>query len=165
MAISYLNSQGVMVYIVSPSLGETTPTPALILAGDAVVCPQSIGSLEQTRPVTEYRCLSTEDSAKSVGSIGRGSIELGLLFDPTDTAGQDALATAFANNDEITVGIELSDRDTTVGPTGVSGTIFAFNAFVSAISVGIEQDAAVTYTVTVEIASAITELAAVAGTA
>lgn len=165
MAISYINSQGVMVWVVSPSLGETTPTPALILAGDAVVCPQSIGSLEQTRPVTEYRCLSTNDSAKSVGSIGRGNIELGLLFDPEDTAGQDALAAAFAANTEITIGIELSDRDISVGPNGVSGTIFAFNAYVSAVSVGIEQDAAVTYTVTVEISSDITELAAVAGTA
>lgn len=154
MAISIINSQGVLMYVVSPSLGETAPTVALIQAGDLVGCPQSIGSIEQTRTVTEYKCLSSNDSVKSLGSIGRGNLEIGLLFDPDDTAGQDALKTAFASNAEVTIGIELSDN------AGVSGTIFAFNAYVSSVSVGIEQDAAVTYTVTVEIASDVTELAA-----
>ena len=156
MAISIINSQGVQMYVVSPSLGETAPTVALIQAGDLVGCPQSIGSIEQTRTVTEYKCLSSNDSVKSLGSIGRGNLEIGLLFDPDDTAGQDALKTAFASNAEVTIGIELSDNG------GTNGTIFAFNAYVSSVSVGIEQDSAVTYTVTVEIASDVTELAAAA---
>lgn len=169
MAISYLESQGTIVYILSEAVAATiTGTPAtdrpIILGGDVVGCPQSIGSIEETRNVTEYKCMSSNDTAKALGSISRGNIQLGLLFNPDDTAGQDALKTAFQTNAVIGVGIELPDRDITVGSTGVSGTIFYFEGGVSAVSVGIEQDAAITYTVTIEISSEVTEYAAVAGT-
>jgi len=154
MAIKKVNSQGMKMYIVSPGLGVTAPTVALIQAGSLVGCPQSVGSIEQTRNVTEYKCMSSDESAKALGSIQRGNIEIGLLFDPTDAAGQAALKSAFANNTEVTIGIELPDT------AGTSGTIFAFNAAISGVSVGLVQDEAVTYNVTAEIASAITELAA-----
>ena len=154
MAIPVINSQGMKMYIVSPSLGATPPTVVLIQAGDLVGCPQSVGNLDQTRTVTEYKCMSSDESAKALGSIQRGNIEIGLLFDPDDALGQDALKTAFADNAEITIGIELPDD------AGVSGTIFAFNAAISGVSIGIVQDEAVTYTVTAEIASEITEIAA-----
>ena len=156
MAIPVINSQGMIMYIVSPSLGITPPTAALIMAGDVVGCPQSVGNLDQTRTVTEYKCMSSDESAKALGSIQRGNIEIGLLFDPEDAAGQLALKTAFADNAEITIGIELPD----VGGTGTggNGTIFAFNASISGVSIGIVQDEAVTYTVTAEIASEITEI-------
>ena len=156
MAISYLNSQGTVVWILDAATAATiTGTPAtdvpIIKAGDAVGCPQSIGSIEETRTVTEYRCMSSDDNAKALGSISRGNLELSLLFDPEDAAGQAALKAAFAANTNVGVGIELPDN------AGVSGTIFYFEGGVSAISVGIEQDAAVTYTVTVEISSDVTE--------
>ena len=168
MAISYLNSQGTLVYLISAALADTVDqaVPAddlvVILGGDAVGCPQSIGSIEETRTVTEYKCMSSNDSAKALGSISRGNIEMGLLFDPTDVLGQDLLKDSFANNLLIGVGIELPDE---VGGAGAVGTIFYFEGKVSAVSVGIEQDAAVTYTVTVEISSDVTEYAAVAGSA
>ena len=151
---SIINSQGMKAYIISPSLGATPPTVTLIQAGDLVGCPQSLGNIEETRAVTEYKCMSSNESAKALGSITRGNLEIGLLFDPTDTAGQDALKTAFADNAEVTIGIELPNTG------GVSGTIFAFNAGISGISIGIVQDEAVTYTVTAEISSDVTEIAA-----
>ena len=171
MAISYLNSQGTVIYLISAALADTVDqvTPAddllVILAGDAVICPQSIGSLEETRTVTEYKCMSSDDSAKALGSISRGNIELGLLFDPDDADGQAVLKAAFADNLRLGIGIELPDRDDALGETLMSGTVFYFEGSVSAISVGIEQDAAVTYTVTVEISSDVVEYAAVAGSA
>ena len=154
MAISVINSQGMVVYIVSPSLGLTPPTAALIQAGDAVGCPQSLGNIEQTRAVTEYKCMSSDDSAKALGSIQRGNVEIGLLFDPADVAGQAALKAAFAANSEVTVGIELPNT------LGTNGTIFAFNGGISAVSLGLVQDEAVTYTVTIEVASSVTEIPA-----
>jgi len=109
--------------------------------------------------------MSSNDSAKALGSISRGNIEIGLLFDPEDVLGQDILKTAFANNTLIGVGIELPDEDISGGTTDAAGTIFYFEGGVSAVSVGIEQDAAVTYTVTIEISSDVTEYPMIAGTA
>lgn len=169
MAVNIINSQGTILWVLDSATADTiTGTPAtdvpIILGGDQVGCPQSIGTIEQTRTVTEYKCLSSNESAKALGAIERGNIEVGLLFDPTDTAGQDALKTAFNANEKVGFGIELSDEDVSVGPTGASGTIFYFEGKISSTSIGIEQDAGVMYTVVVEIASDVTEYAMVAGT-
>ncbi len=45
---------------------------------------------------------------------------------------------------------------------GLNGTIYYFDAKISAVSTGIAQDAAVTYTVTAEISSVIGEIPAAA---
>ena len=154
MSISVLNSQGTKVYILEATSG--TKTVAEIQAGDLVGCPQTIGNIEETRAVTEYKCMSSNDSAKAVGSIQRGNLEIGLLLDPADVAGQAALKSAFASALTCVIGVELPD----LGGGSTNGTIFYFDGIVSAVSIGIEQDAAVTYTVTVEVASIVSELAA-----
>lgn len=152
MAIGVINSQGMVLMVATSVL--TTPVYSDFSLADAVGCPQSVGTIEQTRTVTEYKCMSSNETVKSLGAIERGNIEVGLLFDPTDTAGQDALKSAFTANTEFLFGIELSDN------AGTNGTTFAFIGSVSAVSVGLAQDEAVTYTVTIEIASDITEIAA-----
>ena len=151
MAISILNSQGTMVYVIEDTSG--TKTVSEIQSGKLVGCPQSLGALEETRAVTEYKCLSSDESAKAVGAISRGNLVIGLLLDVADIAGQDALKSAFASGNTAVVGIELPNS------TGVSGTIYYFDALVSSVSTGIEMDAAITYEATVEIASVISELA------
>lgn len=170
MAINVINSQGTLAYVLDAATAATiTGTPAtdipIIQGGDLIGCPQSIGNIEQTRAVTEYKCMSNNESAKALGSIERGNVEIGLLFDPTDTAGQDALKAAFAANTVVGLGLELPDADTSVGETGASGTIFYFEGGLSSVSIGIVQDEAVTYTVVIEIGSDVTEYTAVAGTA
>jgi hypothetical protein len=158
MAITVLNSQGTKVYVLDvPATAWTDCTAAAtaILAGKLVGCPQSLGDLSETRSVTEYKCLSSNESAKALGGISRGSLEIGLLLDPTDAAGQKALKDAFASNKTIVVGIELPNKPTTGTPK--NGTIFWFEASVSGVSTGIAMDAAISYTVTLEISSAITE--------
>lgn len=152
--IPVLNSQGTKIYIIEDESGTQTATE--IQAGDLVGCPQSIGNLDETRSVTEYKCLSTDDSAKAVGSISRGNIEIGLLLDPSDAVGQAALRSAFASGLTCVIGIELPDT------LGSNGTIFYFDSVISSVSIGIEQDSAVMCTVTAEIASAIVEIAAAA---
>ena len=156
MAIPVLNAQGTTVYVAdvpTTPWADCTEAVTAIQAGKIVGCPQSLGDLSETRTVTEYKCLSNNESAKALGSISRGSLEIGLLLDPDDTAGQEALKSAFKSNTNVIIGIELPDKP----DAGTNGTLYWFEAGVSAVSTGIAMDEAITYTVTVEISSDITE--------
>ena len=155
MSIPVLNSQGTKIYVADDQSASWTDCPTAVGAikgGHEVGCPQSIGALEETRNVTEYKCMSSNETAKALGSISRGNIEIGLLFDPDDTEGQEFLRQAWNDNKNVAVGIELPDMPEGTG-TGGNGTFFWFVGGVSAVSTGIVQDEAVTYTVTLEIAS------------
>ncbi len=171
MAIKVLNSQGTKVTVIrpvpstSPIFVDCAAAITAIQAGKLIGCPQSLGDISETRAVKEYKCLSSNESAKALGGISRGSMEIGLLLDPTDALGQAELKAAFKANENVIIGIELPDIDTTIGSTGASGTIYWFEAGVSAVSTGIAMDSAITYTATLEISSDVTECAAVAGTA
>ncbi len=160
MAIPVINSQGTQVYILDlpgTAWADCSEAVTAIKAGDLVGCPQSLGEITETREMTEYKCLSSDESAKSLGAISRGSMDIGLLFDPDDIAGQEALKTAFLSNTPVIIGIELPDQIT---PTTGNGTLFWFEALVSSTSIVIAQDEAVLYNVTVEIASSVTECSA-----
>jgi len=139
MAITKVDSQGI-----------------IIKADSAVVgCLQSIGNIEESRTVKEYSCMTSNDSAKALGSILRGALDLNVLLDPaTSTDGQKTLRDAFAANTDVPMIIELSDMGAT------HGTQFAFTGKVSKVSIGLPKDEAVTLDITVEIASAVTETAA-----
>jgi len=167
-SINPLNSQGTRIYVVdkpATDWADCTEAVAAILAGKQVLCPQSLGNLEQTRSVTEYKCLSSNDSAKITGAISRGSLDIGMLFDPLDAAGQASFWQLFADNDEFVIGIEYPDRDDTVGITDMSGTIRWFDAIISREAEVIEMDAAIIYEITAEVASNINKCPAVPGTA
>ena len=130
----------------------------IILTVDAGVvgCVQSLGNLEETRAITEYTCMTSQDSAKSGGAISRSALDISVLLDPSATTdGQKALRDAFASNTEVAMEIELNDG-------GTSGTTFAFTGLVSKLSITMEKDAAVGLDISVELASAITETALVA---
>jgi len=155
MAIKVLNSQGTKIYVApaATDVSDCDKIKAALAAAKVVGCPQSLGEITETRAVTEYKCLSSNESAKALGAISRGSLEIGLLLDPEDAAGQKELKDAFANNEEVIVIIELPDST----GTGKHGTLYTFKAGVSAVGTSIEQDAAIAYKVTLEISSAITE--------
>jgi len=160
MGINLINSQGTTVYVVDvPGTAWTDCTAAVaaIKGGKVVGCPQSIGDISETRNVNEYKCLSSNESAKALGAISRGSLELGLLLDPDDTEGQGKLKQAFKDNTPVIIGVELPNA---VTPKTGNGTIYWFEAGVSGVSTGITMDEAITYTVTLEISSDITECAA-----
>ena len=155
MAITVINSQNMQLLVATTVL--TTPDYDDFTTAKTVGCPQSLGTIEQTRTVTEYKCMSSDESAKALGSITRGNLEVGLLFDPDDAAGQGELKTAFAANTDFLFGIELPDGTFPRG-TAANGTTFAFIGKISAVAIGIEQDAAITYTLTIEISSDVTEI-------
>ena len=169
MAIKVINSQGTRVFIVDVPATEWADCDAAttaILAGKMVGCPQSLGDLTETRPPTEYKCLSSNETAKILGAISRGSIDIGLLLDPDDAAGQGALRDAFHANENKIIGIVLPNEPEKVAGTPASdgnGTIYWFEGGVSETSVKIEMDAAILYSVKIEISSDITECPAVAG--
>lgn len=153
MAINVLNSQGTKIYVDESTtpLADCSAAVAALGTAKLVGCPQSIGDISETRTVTEYKCLSSNESAKALGAISRGSLEIGLLLDPNDTAGQKALKDAFKSNTLVNIIIELPDSQ------GTNGTLYYFQAGVSGVSTGITQDEAITYTVTLEISSDISE--------
>ncbi len=155
MAITYVNSQGVKIYVIPEGTDVTdcTAVATAVAAAALIGCPQSLGALEETRAVTEYKCLSSNETAKALGAISRGSLSIGLLLDPGDTTGQKELTDAFANNTNVIIAIELADA---VTPTTGNGTTYTFVAGVSGVSTSIEMDAAVKYDVTLEISSSIT---------
>ena len=161
--ITVLNSQGTKVFILDvPATAWTDCAAAVtaIQAGQLVGCPQSLGSMTATRSSTTYKCLSSNQTAKSLGAIEYGNLEIGLLLDPNDKAGQAAIKKAFADNTEVIVGIELSNMaEGTPAATPVkgNGTVFWFKAGVSSVATEIAMDAAVLYNVTLEISSEITE--------
>ena len=168
MAIKVLNSQGTKVFVLpvpatSPIFASCDLAVTAIQGGKLVGCPQSLGDLAETRSSTEYKCLSSNESVKALGGISRGSLEIGLLLDPTDIAGQKELKDAFASNTPVLIGIELPNDPTTVANKHGNGTIYWFVASVSGVSTGIAMDSAVSYTVTLEISSSITECPAKAG--
>jgi len=169
MAIKVLNSQGTKVYVLDvpvtdPMFADCAAAVTAVQGGKLVGCPQSLGDLSETRSSTEYKCLSSNESVKALGGISRGSLELGLLLDPDDTEGQAALKAAFIANTPVIIGIELPNNSTAATMSDGNGTVYWFVASVSGVSTGIAMDAAISYSVTLEISSSITECPAVAGT-
>jgi len=122
--------------------------------GNLVGCLQTIGSIEEVRTVKEYTCLSSNASAKSLGSISRGAIDIGLLLDETDVLGQAGLKAAFASNVEVVIAIELSDS------LGLNGTTYTFTGKVSKMSRAFPTNEGVTIDFTVEIASEVVTIPA-----
>ena len=170
MAIKILNSQGTKVYVLplATDTSDCTKIGAAVTAGKLIGCPQSLGDIAETRTSTEYKCLSSNESVKALGAISRGSMEIGLLLDPddktnTNAGGQAMLKEAFATNTPVKIAIELPNVpvDAQGAPiSGKHGTIYIFTASVSAVATGIAMDAAISYTVTLEISSSVLECAA-----
>ena len=168
--IKVINSQGTQLVILpdGTDISDCDKLDTAYKAGKRVGCLQSLGSLQETRTSTEYKCLSSNESVKALGAISRGSLEIGLLLDPDDVLGQKALKEAFANNTKLIAVVELPNKPASSGsgtPTKVGhGTLYYFTTAVSGVSTEIAMDSAIGYTVTLEISSAIKECPAVADT-
>jgi len=165
MGLKVINSQGTVVTVIKAgtNMDDCTAVATAFAGGDVVGCPQSLGELSETRTSTEIKCLSSNETAKIMGSVSRGTLEMGLLLDPSDTAGQMKLKEAFANNEPVIIGIELPNIPAGTG-TGGNGTRYYFDAGVGGVSTGIAMDTAISYNVTLEVASVIGECPAVAPT-
>ncbi len=126
----------------------------ITIDGSEIGCIQSIGTMAETRPVTKYSCMSSDDSTSALGGIERSSLDIGVFLDPDDATGQGALEAAFRTNAEVQAIIELSDS------LGTNGTQYEFTSQVSGYNITIEKDQAVMASFTLEINSSYTITAA-----
>ncbi len=146
--IKVLNASGTKVYVLDkPSVPWVDCFDALsaIQGGALIDCPQSLGDLSETRASSGYSCLSSNESTTSMGAVSRASLDIGMLLNPDDQAGQLKVRRAFLNNTPLIMAVEL--------PT----ITYYFDIYVSAIATGVAMDSAITYNVTVEISSSIKE--------
>jgi len=148
MAIKVINSQGTKIFLVAP---PATPWAtcgdaiSALKAGKVITCPQSLGEITETRQVTEYKCLSSNETAKALGAVSRSSFEIAVLLDVEDRAGQMLLRSNFRDNIPLIMGIEYD------------GVMLYFNIGVSGVGTSIEQDSAITTKFSIEISSDIHE--------
>ena len=149
MALSITDSQNTKVYLAAEgtAVGTVTEIETAISGGKQIGCLNSLGEISSTRNVQEYACLSSNETAKALGSLTLGNLPIELLFDSQDAAGQADLRDAYANNTRRVMIIELNDN------AGTSPTYITFDAGISGETTSIQKDNAVLYTATVEIAS------------
>ena len=151
MPISVLNSKGSEIYIIPrTNFSNCTSATSTILAGVMVNCPQSLGELTETRDMQEYKCMSDNNTYKSLGSISRGSFDIDMILDVAGVSGQQVIRQAFRDNTPLTIGIKLPDD-----------TLYYFDASISGVSSGFEVDEAIGYTTTIEISSEVHECSGV----
>ncbi len=147
-----IDVQGTKTYIVDvPATPWADCTEAVtgILAGAEALCPQTLGDLARTRAITEYSCISSNESVKAAGKISYGDYTIELLFDPSDTDGQKELFDAMENNDPIILAMESPNADTTLGDVDASGDIVWTEGLVSGDTISYPVDGKVGYSVTV----------------
>ena len=152
MAINVTDVQGTKLYLAAfgTDVSSVANIEAAIAAGDQIGCLQSIGTISETVNVQEYQCISSDESAKSIGTTSRGNFALSTLFNSADAAGQAELTAMWNTKTRRVLIIELNDD------AGVSPTYVTFDIFLSSRDIGLEKDNAVMYDVTVEIASSVT---------
>ncbi len=152
MAIPITNSQGTKIYVCPEGTALLTAANVQTAYASAklVGCIQDLGSISTTRNVQEYSCLSSDEIAKSFGSLSLGNFTIGMLFDSADAAGQKELKDMFSSNEkrEFIIGLSDADFSATTSPT-----CFVFTGGVSSTEVSIQKDNAVMINATIEIAS------------
>jgi predicted homoserine dehydrogenase-like protein len=85
--------------------------------GKEVGALQSLGNISQKRNVQEYDAINVESVLIAVGSVKTDALQLGVIYDPADSAGAKELETAFNNATAIPFSIELSDKGSNNGTT------------------------------------------------
>ena len=163
-----IDVQGTKTYILDVPTSDWADCPAAIAAiqaGAEALCPQSLGDLARSRAVTEYACISSNDTKKATGKMTYGDFAIELLFDPADAAGQTALFDAMEANTPIIIAMESPNADISIGETGASGDIVWTEALVSGDTISFPVDGLVGYNVTLSPYGGFVRCATVAGTA
>lgn len=152
MALTLTESQNTKVYLVATSVATSTAAEikTAITGGKQIGCLQNLGDITTSRNVQEYKCLSSDESVKSLGSISLPNISLELLFHANDASGEAELRLMYSSNTRRKMIIALNDEIT---PTTGNPTYIVFEAGISSDGVAIALDNAVLYKTTVEICS------------
>lgn len=149
MSINITESQGTKAYLVAvgTDLSSATAIATAKAAGKQIGCIQDIGDISTSRNVQSYSCLSSDEVAKSLGSIQLPSIDMSLLFDAADVTGQAEFRSMYSGNTRKILIIELNDAGAT-NPTYIS-----FEIAVSKFGNTISKDNAVMQSATLEMCS------------
>lgn len=152
MALTLTESQNTKVYLVATSVATSTAAEikTAITGGKQIGCLQNLGDITTSRNVQEYKCLSSDESVKSLGSISLPNISLELLFHANDASGEADLRLMYSSNTRRKMIIALNDEIT---PSTGNPTYIVFEAGISSDGVAIALDNAVLYKTTVEICS------------
>lgn len=152
MALQVTESQNTKVYLIpaGTALTDAASIETAIATGKQIGCLQDLGSIAVSRNVQEYSCLSSDETAKSLGAISLPNITMQLLFDADDVTGQSELRSMWNDNSRRIMVVELPDQIT---PLTGNPTYIYFEAGLSSHGVTISKDNAVMVDVTVEICS------------
>ena len=152
MAINVTDSQLTKVYLVPTGTDVSTAgaIETAISTAKELICIQTFGEIGSTRAVTEYKCIDTTDSTKSLGSFSLPNIPVQFLFDATDVEGQAELRAMYPAGTRKIMIVALNDQIT---PTTGNPTYRTFTAACSAENMAIAIDTAVMQNYTIEIMS------------
>ena len=145
------NAQGINAHLVAvgTDVSDAAAIKTAIATGKQINCLIEVGDIALgTKSVTEYACMSSNETFKALGTISLANITPQLLFDATDTAGQQDLK-AMWDADERRIMIILFNDEIT--PTTGNKTSLTFEAAISAPTIGIAKDGAIMYNPTIEI--------------
>lgn len=156
--IPITESQNSKVYFVGVDTVLTTSADIETALGSAkaVGCLQSAIDTTISRAVNEYKCLSSDESAKSLGSISLPNFSMELLFDADNTEGQKELRDMFTDNTRRQIVIELTDGEApyaTIASGEAYPSTITFEVAVSGLGESITMDSAVMQMATVEVCS------------
>jgi len=149
MALSVTDVQGTKIFLVATGtdVSDAAAIAAAIAGGKQIGCLQALGDISETRAVTEYTCLSSDESTKSSGSISLGNMEISTLFNAADTAGQEDMIAMWDGNERRIFIVEMNDQIT---PSTGNPTYLTFEIFSSGRVIPFAKDAAVLYNATME---------------
>ena len=158
MAIPVTESQGTKVYFVETGVDVSTSAniETALTNAKVVGCLQSDIDTTITRAVQEYKCLSSDESTKSLGPISLPNFPMNLLFDADNTGGQAEIRDMFKNRTRRTIIIELTDGDasySTIATGEAYPTTITFEIAVSGMGEVMAMDTAVMQNSTIEMSS------------
>lgn len=156
--IPVTNAQGTKVYFVETGTDVSTSAAieAALATAKTVGCLQSDIDTTITRAVQEYKCLSSDDTTKSFGSISLPNFPINLLFDADNADGQKEIRDMFNDITKRIMIIELTDGDapySTIASTEAYPSTITFEVGVSGMGEAMAMDTAVMQNATVEMTS------------
>ena len=159
MALDVTNVQGSKIYLVPQDATLTTATDiaTAISTGAQINCLQAIGDITETKNVQEYTCISSDESAKSIGSSTRGNQNIETLFSAADAAGQAEMTDMWDNNTRRRLVVVFPDQIT---PSTGNPTYLHYEVFPSSRTWGMPKDGAIMFNYVLEMASSVSYIKA-----
>ena len=152
------NSQNSKVYFVASGTDVSTSAKieTALATAKAVSCLQSGIDTTVSRSVQEYKCLSSDETTKALGSISLPNFAVDLLFDADNADGQKEIRDMFTGLTRRIMIIELTDGDAPYASIALGQaypSTITFEVMVSGLGESIEMDAAVMQKATLEMTS------------